>query len=102
MVVVKGVLYLSAQRVPGEGRTSVSVMVGAGDARLKGVARVHKVALTSVRPMVEGKDAPGVILVQHMDPKLLVHVTHLQGGKLAFVPFTVAWCRIRGYMVVPL
>ncbi|KAJ0041877.1 hypothetical protein Pint_18988 [Pistacia integerrima] len=102
MVVVRGVLYLSAQRVLGDGQTFVSVTVGARDASLKGLARVHKVALTSVRHMVEGKDAPGVILVQNMDPKLLVRVTHLQGGRHVFVHFTVAWCRIRGYMVVPL
>lgn len=100
MVVVSGVPFLSVQRVQGDELTIVSVMAGGRDANLKGVARVHKVALIFVRLMVEGKDALGAILVQNMVPNLLVPVTHLQGVRQVSVHSTVAWCRIRGCMVV--
>lgn len=100
MGVVSAVPCLSAQRVRGDGLTTVSDMAGERGASLKDVVRVHKGALTSVRHMGEEKDALGVIPDQFMATKLLVLATHLLGGKQASVHSIVVWFRIRGFMVV--
>lgn len=93
-------LCLNAQRVLGDVLIIVFVMVEARDASLKGVAKVHKVARISARHMVEGRDAPGVILDQNMAINFLVLVTPLQGARQDSVHSTVAWFRIRGFMGV--
>lgn len=90
----------SVQRVQGDGLTTVFDMVEVKDASILGVARVHKAAPTSARPMVEERDALGAILGLFMVAKLLVLVTHLQGGRQVFVHSIVVWFRIRGSMEV--
>ncbi|KAL0371878.1 UNVERIFIED_CONTAM: hypothetical protein Scaly_0869400 [Sesamum calycinum] len=62
----KDVLFKSVQRVPGDVLTFVFVMVGARDAKLKGVEKVLRAALIFARPMVEEKDALGVILILNL------------------------------------
>lgn len=100
MGVASDVPCLSAQRVQGDELTTVSDMAGERDASLKDAVRVHKAALTSVRHMVEERDAHGDILDQFLVAKLLVLVTHLQGGRQASVHSIVVWFRIRGFMEV--
>lgn len=100
--VARDVLYLSAQRVQEDGQIFVCVMVVARGASLQVVVKVHKAALISARHMVEGRDALGVILDLNVVLTLLGLVTHLQGVRQVYVHSTVALCRIRGFMVVPL
>lgn len=90
----------TVQRVQGDELTTVSDMVEAKDASLMGVARVHKAAPTSVRHMVVERDALGAILDLLTVAKLLVHATHLQGGRQVCVHSIVVWFRIRGFMEV--
>lgn len=98
--VVRDVLYLNAPRVQEDEQIFVFVMVVEKDASLKGAAKVPRAAQISARHMVGGRDVLGVILDQNMESSLLVHATHLQGVRLVSVHFIVAWCRIRGFMVV--
>lgn len=100
MGVVRGVLWLSAQRAQGEGQIIVSVMVVGRDASLKGVAKAHKAAPIFARHMVEERGVLGVILDQNLGTNLVVLVTHLPGGRQVSVLSIVAWCRIRGFMEV--
>jgi hypothetical protein len=75
--------------VPEEGLITVSATGVARDASLKGVERVHKVALTSARHMGEARDARGAILGQNMASSQMVLALHLQGGKQVCVHFIV-------------
>lgn len=97
---VRGVPCLSAQKVLGDGLTTVFAMVGASGASLKGVARVPREALISARHMVEESDALGAIPDQNMAANLLVLVTRLPGEKQDSVLSTVAWCRTGEFMEV--
>lgn len=67
------------------GRISAFVMAGGGGVNLRGVARVHKGALISVRLMEGERDVPGVNQGHRMATKPMVHVILLLGGKQAFV-----------------
>lgn len=97
---VRGAPCLSAQKVLGDGPTTVFATVVANDASMKGVARVHRAALISARRMVEESDALGAIRDQNTETNLLVLVTHLPGAKRGFVLSTVAWCRTKEFMEV--
>lgn len=66
MVVARDVWSPVAQEVQGGALTVVFAMVVVRDANLEGVGKVHKVAPTSARPMVVGRDAHGDSLVQSM------------------------------------
>lgn len=88
MGVVRGVLCQNAQRAQGAELTTVSAMEGERDANLKAVARVHKVAQTSARHMVEGKDVPGVRLGHNSVAKMDL-VIYLPGGRRVAVHHTM-------------
>jgi len=85
MVVARGVPLQDAARVQEEGRIFVFVMAGERGVNLGGVARVHRVALISVRLMVAGRDVGGASQGHSMATKLMAHVILLLGEKLAFV-----------------
>lgn len=94
----RGVPCLSAQKVLGDGPTTVCVMVGASGASLKVVARVLKAVQIFARHMVEERDVLGAIQDQNLAANLLVLVTRLQGEKRVFVLSTVVYYKIRGFM----
>lgn len=101
MEVVRDVRCQSAQRVQEGVLTTVFVMVGARDAKWKDAARVHRAAQISARHMEVGRGAFGDTLVRNSVAKMMVHVTHLQGGKQGSVLLTMPWCRTSGFMVLP-
>ena len=91
----RGVPCQSAPKVPGEGPTTASAMVGGNGASLKDAARVRRAALIFARRTAEESDALGAILGQNLAPTLLVLATRLLGGKQVSVRSTAAWCRTR-------
>lgn len=98
--VERGVPCQSAQRVHGVGLIFVSVMVGARDANLKGVGRVHRAALIFARHMEEVRDVSGDSPGQSSG-LVMDHVTHFLGGRLGYVRHMALWFRTNGYMGVP-
>lgn len=85
MVVARGAPLRDAPRAQEEGQISAFVMAGEGGVNLRGVARVHKVALISVRLMEAEIDVPGANQGHSMAAKPMAHVILLLGGKRAFV-----------------
>ena len=75
--------------MPGNKAIIVYVMEEARDASLKGVERVHQVALTFAMHMGEGRDALGAILGQNISINRVALVVHLQGGRQVCVHFIV-------------
>lgn len=92
-------LFPSVLGVPGDELTFVFVMVGARDANLKVVEKVHRDALISVRLMVEGRNAAGVTLVRNL-AKAKFLATLLLELKWVSVHLTGPLFRIKGFMVV--
>lgn len=101
MVVARGVLFQSVQRVPGDVLTSVYVMVEARDAYLKVVEKVLRAALTSARPMVEGRGALGDTLVSNL-ATVTVLATRLLEENLVCARLMVLWFKIKEFMAVRL
>lgn len=94
-------LFPSVQGVPEDELTFVFVMAGGKDANLKGVGKVHREALISVRHMVEGRDVPGVTLVLNL-AKAKFLAAHLLELKWVSVHLTGPLFRIKEFMVVQL
>lgn len=101
MVVARGVLFQSVQRVPGDVLTSAYVMVEARDAYLKVAEKVLRAALTSAKPMVEGRGALGDTLVPN-SATMMVLATHLLGENPVCACLMVPWFKIKEFMAVQL
>ena len=104
MGVVRGVLSQNAQRAQGAELTIVYAMEGARDADSMAVARVHKVAQTSARHMVEGKDVLGVRLGRNsavVAAAKMDLVVHSPGGRPGSVHRTMPLSKTSESMVVP-
>jgi len=93
MVVGRGVLFQSVLRVRGEGRITVSAMVGERGANQLDVGRVRREALISARLMVVGRGARGATLLLNL-VSVKISATPLLEGSLGCVLPTVLWINV--------